>query len=73
MPVHQAPCVGYSLEEIQDLLALRVRHGVACEPVDRKTRQKTELVKGKIRDLERIRETLEQLAGGCAARRPTDD
>ena len=34
---------------------------------------KIELVERKIRDLERIRQTLEQLAAACAARRPTDE
>jgi MerR family transcriptional regulator, copper efflux regulator len=71
--IKHAQELGFSLKEIEDLLALRVRHGAACEPVERKTRQKIELVGRKIRDLERLRRTLEQLAAACAARRPTDD
>ncbi len=71
--IKHAQELGFSLEEIQELLALRVRHGAACDPVARKTRQKIELVKRRIRDLERMRQTLEQLAAACAARRPTDD
>ncbi len=71
--IKHAQELGFSLEEIQQLLALRVRHGAACDPVERKTRQKIELVKRRIRDLERMRRTLEQLAAACAARRPTDD
>ncbi len=63
---------GFSLKEIQQLLALRVRHGAACDAVERKTRQKIELVEHKIGDLERIRHTLEQLAAACASRRTTD-
>ena len=71
--IKHAQELGFSLKEIQELLALRVRHGAACDLVERKTRQKIELVERKIRDLERIRETLHQLAAACAARRPTDD
>jgi MerR family transcriptional regulator, copper efflux regulator len=71
--IKHAQELGFSLKEIEELLALRVRHGAACDPVERKARQKIELVERKIRHLERIRATLEQLAAACAARRPTDD
>src|SRR6266581_5971134 len=71
--IRHAQELGFSLEEIQELLALRVRHGAACDPVEQKTRQKIELVERKIRNLQRIRHTLEQLAEACASRKPTDD
>ena len=71
--IKHAQELGFSLKEIQELLALRVRHGAACDTVERKTRQKIELVDRKIRDLERIRDSLEQLAAACASRRPTDE
>jgi MerR family copper efflux transcriptional regulator len=71
--IKHAQKLGFSLKEIQELLALRVRHSAACDSVERKTRQKIELVDRKIRVLGRIRDTLEQLAAACASRRPTDD
>jgi MerR family mercuric resistance operon transcriptional regulator len=71
--IKHAQVLGFSLKEVQELLALRVRHGAACDTVERKTRQKIDLVKRKMRDLERIRDTLEELAAACASRRPTDD
>ncbi|MGH7629150.1 MAG: MerR family transcriptional regulator [Gemmatimonadales bacterium] len=71
--IRHAQELGFSLKEIQELLALRVRHAAACDTVERKTRQKIQLVERKIRDLDRIRSTLEQLAAACASRRPTDD
>ena len=71
--IKHAQELGFSLNEIQDLLGLRVRHGAACDSVERKTRQKIEVVQKRIRDLQRMRRTLEQLAAACAARRPTDD
>ena len=71
--IKHAQVLGFSLKEIQELLALRVRNGAACDTVERKTRQKIELVERKMRDLERIKDTLEELAAACASRRPTDD
>jgi MerR family copper efflux transcriptional regulator len=71
--IKHAQELGFSLKEIQELLALRVRHSAACDSVERKTRQKIELVDRKIRVLGRIRDTLEQLAAACASRRPTHD
>src|SRR5712692_10034534 len=71
--IKHAQELGFSLQEIQELLALRVRHGAACDVVERKTRQKIEVVQQRIRDLQRMKRTLERLAAACAARRPTDD
>jgi Hg(II)-responsive transcriptional regulator len=71
--IKHAQELGFSLQEVQELLALRVRHGAACDVVERKTRQKIAVVQQRIRDLQRMRRTLERLAAACAARRPTDD
>ncbi len=71
--IKHAQELGFSLQEIQELLALRVRHSAACDVVERKTRQKIEVVQQRIRDLQRMRRTLERLAAACTARRPTDD
>ncbi len=71
--IKHAQELGFSLTEIQELLGLRVRHGAACDVVERKTRQKIDVVLQRIRDLQRMKRTLERLAAACAARRPTDD
>lgn len=71
--IKHAQELGFSLQEIQELLSLRVRHGAACDAVERKTRQKIDVVHQRIRDLQRMNRTLERLAAACAARRPTDD
>ncbi|MGH7674796.1 MAG: MerR family transcriptional regulator [Gemmatimonadales bacterium] len=71
--IKHAQELGFSLKEIQELLGLRVRHGAACDAVERKTRQKIALVQQKIRDLQRMKRTLEHLAAACEARQPTDD
>jgi len=69
--IKHAQELGFSLQEIQELLGLRVRHGAACDAVERKTRQKIDVVQQKIRDFQRMKRTLERLAAACAVRRPT--
>ena len=71
--IKHAQDLGFSLNEIQELLGLRVRHGAACDAVEERTRKKIEVVQQRIRDLQRMRRTLERLAAACTARRPTDD
>jgi Hg(II)-responsive transcriptional regulator len=71
--IKHAQELGFSLKEIQELLGLRVRHGGACDVVERKTRQKIDVVQQRIRDLQHMRRTLERLAAACAVRRPTAD
>ena len=69
--IRHAQELGFSLREVQELLALRVRHGTACDVVERKTRQKIDVVQQRIRDLQRMKRTLERLDAACAVRRPT--
>jgi len=71
--IKHAQELGFSLHEIEELLALRVRHGAACDAVERKTRGKIDLVPHRLRHLQRMKRTLERLAAACMARRPTDD
>jgi MerR family transcriptional regulator, copper efflux regulator len=71
--IRHAQALGFSLQEIQELLGLRVRHGAACDAVERKTRKKIAVVQQRIHDLQRMRRSLERLAAACAARRPTDE
>ena len=71
--IKHAQELGFSLQEVQDLLGLRVRHGAACDAVERKTRQKIEVVQQRIRDLQRMKRTLQRLAASCTSRQPTDD
>lgn len=71
--IKRAQELGFSLNEIEELLALRVRSGDACAAVLRKTRAKSTLVEQKIRDLQRLKRTLQRLAEACAKRRPTEE
>ena len=71
--IKHAQELGFSLNEVQELLGLRVRDGAACDAIERKTRQKIEVVHQRIRDFQRMKRTLERLAAACAARQATDD
>ena len=70
--IKHAQALGFSLNEIRELLALRVKPGSSCHMVARRTRDKIAVVTERIRHLERIRDTLQELARACDACRPTD-
>lgn len=63
--IQRAQRIGFSLEEIGELLGLRVDAGVDCEDVRGRAEAKLAEVEGKIRDLERIRSTLGELVHRC--------
>jgi MerR family mercuric resistance operon transcriptional regulator/MerR family gold-responsive transcriptional activator of gol and ges genes len=69
--IKHAQALGFSLREIRDLLALRVRHGAACATVERKARSKIALIDDKLRELARLRRTMEGLVASCHARKTT--
>jgi Hg(II)-responsive transcriptional regulator len=71
--IKHAQDLGFSLTEIQGLLALRVRHADGCDAMERKARQKIALVDQRIQDLRRLKRTLTRLAAACTARQPTED
>ena len=70
--IRHAQDLGFSLDEIHELLALRVRDSASCKTVAQRTRRKVELVEQRILDLQRLKRTLEGLAAACAARRTTE-
>src|SRR5438309_10428571 len=51
--IKHAQDLGFSLNEIEEVLGLRVRHGAACGAVVRTTGKKIEVVRARIRDLQR--------------------
>ncbi len=69
--IKHAQALGFSLKEIRDLLALRVRHGEACGTIERKTRSKIALIDDKLRELTALRRTLKGLVASCEARKTT--
>lgn len=69
--IKRAQELGFTLEEIKELLALRVEDPAACVDVEAKTREKIGDVGRKMRELKRLEGALRRLADACAARTAT--
>ncbi len=69
--VRRAQDLGFTLEEIEDLLRLRVSSPASCARVEAATQAKLEAVESKIRELERLRATLHRLVQSCQKRKKT--
>lgn len=65
--------LGFSLEELKQLLALRVQPGATCAQVRRRAEAKIQDVDQRIRALEAIRAALEKLAASCVGRGPVSE
>lgn len=68
--IKHAQALGFSLKEVKELLALRVRPGVSCGDVRRRAEAKLMDVDEKLRALRAMRKTLERLVATCANRGP---
>ncbi len=69
--IKRAQALGFALDEIEDLLGLRVDDPAACERVEETTWAKLDSVESKIRELERLRTILRELARSCEERERT--
>lgn len=68
--IKRAQEVGFSLGEVRELLALRVRPGTSCAEVRSRAEQKIEDVRRKIADLKKIERALTRLAATCSGSGP---
>ncbi len=64
--IKRAQELGFTLAEIEDLLALRTAKRTRCSEVRAATEEKINAVDAKLRDLRRIRKALAKLAKACA-------
>ena len=73
--IRRAQDLGFSLEEIRGLLALRIERASSssCERVRVATEKKVRLVDQKIEELRQIKRNLERLLVACRARKPTGE
>ncbi len=69
--IKQAQALGFSLNEIEDLLSLRMQPGTTCGDIRQRARQKIATVNDKIADLQRILDALNKLAAACRGKGPT--
>ncbi len=63
--IKRAQDLGFSLEEIAELLELRVEHGAACAAVEAKAKEKIPRVEKKIGELERMKTVLIEPTSDC--------
>ncbi|HEX6037759.1 MerR family DNA-binding protein [Longimicrobium sp.] len=71
--IQRAKDLGFSLAEIRELLAMRVRSDSECEDVRHRAEAKIANIEAKISDLDRIRRALSELTRACATGRHTDE
>lgn len=71
--IRHAKELGFTLGEIQELLALRVHPKRSCGPVRRKAEAKVLEVDEKLKGLRRLRKTLQKLVRACDERKPTSE
>ncbi len=71
--IKRAQELGFSLNEISDLLKLRVRSATACATVAKRARSKIAVVEEKIADLQRLKRVLGRLMGACETRAQTGE
>ncbi len=71
--IRHAKLLGFSLEEIRELLALRVRSVDSCDRVRERTQIKIADIEQKIEALQQMKRTLSELASACSRRGKTDE
>ena len=71
--IKRAQGLGFSLQEISELLALRVEADSVCEAVQRRAEAKIQDINEKMQLLEQMRQTLFQLIAACQANKVTDN
>lgn len=64
--IQHAKQVGFTLNDIGELLALRQDQNTACADIKSRAIRKIEEVDQKIRELERIRDALQRMAQKCS-------
>jgi Hg(II)-responsive transcriptional regulator len=71
--IRHAKMLGFSLEEIKELLALRVHSIKTCDRVRERTQIKIADTERKIAALLQMRHVLNELVTACSRRRKTDE
>lgn len=66
--IRNAQAVGFTLQEVKELLALRVTAGTSCAAVRSRASAKAAEVQRRLAELERIRVALEKLIAMCPGR-----
>jgi len=71
--IRHAKALGFSLNEIKELLGLRVNSPIGCDRVRERTQGKIDDIDKKIHDLKKMKGALSDLVTACVRRRRTDE
>lgn len=71
--IRHAQALGFSLEDVQELLALRVTDPSSCARVEAATHDRLLHLRERIRELRRMERVLESLLHSCEAKQATDE
>jgi Hg(II)-responsive transcriptional regulator len=71
--IKRTQSLGFSLQEISDLLSLRVESGKTCADVKQRVKAKLIDVEEKIKTLQRMREVLQRLEADCPGKGSLND
>ncbi len=70
--IRRAKQIGFSLQEIRELLALYFGHTASCDEVRQRAEEKRADIEQRIRHLQRMEQALRQLIDACHQRDPDD-
>lgn len=71
--IKEAQALGFTLEEVGELLALRVDAETTCETVRRRAERKVAQIQEKIQALHQLQMVLEEMIAACAQGGPTGE
>ncbi|HRJ44942.1 MAG: MerR family DNA-binding protein [Caldilineaceae bacterium] len=71
--IKEAQALGFTLEEIQGLLALRVDKETSCEDVRRRAEHKVADIEAKISALQAMHDALQEMIAACAQGGPSGE
>lgn len=71
--IQRAKELGFSLQEITELLSLRVDPHTSCGEVKKRAENKLGIIQEKIRSLQRIKKALKKVSSLCRGRGPTSE
>jgi len=71
--IKRAQGLGFSLREIKELLALRVKPGASCAAVQQQAAAKLDAIAAKIRALRAMEQVLRRFTAACSGRGPISE
>jgi MerR family copper efflux transcriptional regulator len=71
--IRGAQNLGFSLKEIEELMTLRIAPGTSKAEIKARAQEKVDEIEEKMRDLQRMRDTLLKLIGSCEGTGTVED